>query len=76
VHDIHKDSENRSIAKMIIALGESLDMDILAEGVESAEELNCLKKLGCHQYQGFYFSVPLPFDQFASLVKSRYSEVC
>jgi diguanylate cyclase len=76
VRDIHKDNENRSIAKMIIALGESLDMDVLAEGVESAEELNCLKELGCHQYQGFYFSVPLPFDQFASLVKPCHSQVC
>ncbi|MET0356249.1 MAG: bifunctional diguanylate cyclase/phosphodiesterase, partial [Cellvibrio sp.] len=56
VRDIHKDAENRSIAKMIIALGQNLDMNILAEGVECAEELECLKELGCHQYQGFYFS--------------------
>lgn len=76
VRDIHKDPENRSIAKMIVALGENLDMDILAEGVECAEELECLKNMGCKQYQGFYFSVPLSFDQFASLVKSRFSEAC
>ncbi len=74
VRDIHKDEENRSIAKMIIALGENLDMDILAEGVESQEELQCLKDLGCTQYQGFYFSHPLPFDQFVALAKSRYLE--
>jgi len=71
VRDIHKDADNRSIAKMIIALGESLNMDILAEGVESAEELQCLKELGCNQYQGFYFSQPLPFDDLLSLIKSR-----
>jgi EAL domain-containing protein (putative c-di-GMP-specific phosphodiesterase class I) len=76
VRDIHKDADNRSIAKMIIALGENLDMDILAEGVETVEELQCLKELGCHQYQGFYFSHPLPFDQFTALVKSRYLEAC
>jgi diguanylate cyclase len=76
VRDIHKDADNRSIAKMIIALGENLDMDILAEGVESEEELQCLKELGCHKYQGFYFSHPLPFDQFTALVKSRYLEAC
>ncbi len=74
VRDIHKDANNRSIAKMIIALGENLDMDILAEGVESAEELQCLKELGCNQYQGFYFSRPLPFDQFMELIKVRYLE--
>ncbi|RYY76369.1 MAG: bifunctional diguanylate cyclase/phosphodiesterase [Gammaproteobacteria bacterium] len=76
VRDIHKDAENRSIAKMIIALGENLDMNILAEGVESEEELQCLKDLGCHQYQGFYFSRPLPFDQFLELVKTPYLEAC
>jgi len=76
VRNIHKDAENRSIAKMIIALGENLDMNILAEGVESLEELQCLKELGCHQYQGFYFSHPLPFDQFMMLLKSRYLEAC
>lgn len=69
VRDIHKDAENCSIAKMIIALGENLGMDILAEGVESAEELQCLKDLGCYQYQGFYFSHPLPFDQFSALMR-------
>lgn len=74
VRDIHKDADNRSIAKMIIALGENLDMDILAEGVESAEELQCLKELGCNQYQGFYFSRPLAFDQFMELIKLRYLE--
>ncbi|RYG11722.1 MAG: bifunctional diguanylate cyclase/phosphodiesterase [Chitinophagaceae bacterium] len=76
VRDIHEDAENRSIAKMIIALGENLDMSILAEGVESVEELLCLKELGCNQYQGFYFSHPLPFDQFMMLLKSRYLEAC
>jgi len=76
VRDIHKDAENRSIAKMIIALGENLDMDILAEGVESEEELLCLKELGCHQYQGFYFSRPLPFDEFMRLATSPYQEAC
>lgn len=74
VRDIHKDADNRSIAKMIIALGENLDMNILAEGVETLEELQCLKELGCNQYQGFYFSRPLPFDQFMELIKVRYLE--
>ncbi len=76
VRDIHKDDENRSIAKMIIALGENLDMTVLAEGVESEEELQCLKDLGCYQYQGFYFSRPLPFEQFLALVKTPYLEAC
>lgn len=64
VKDIHKDVDNQSIAKMIIVLAESLGMNVLAEGVETKEELECLKRLGCDRYQGFYFSRPVPFDQF------------
>ena len=43
-------------------------MNILAEVVETSEELNCLKVLGCYQYQGYYFSEPLPFDEFIQLL--------
>ena len=74
VKDIHKDAENRSIAKMIIALGNNLDMAILAEGVETEEELQCLKELGCNQYQGYYFAHPLPFEKFLSLMTSAQIE--
>lgn len=74
VKDIHKDAENRSIAKMIIALGNNLDMAILAEGVETEEELQCLMELGCNQYQGYYFAHPLPFEKFLSLMTSAQIE--
>jgi EAL domain-containing protein (putative c-di-GMP-specific phosphodiesterase class I) len=74
VKDIHKDAENRSIAKMIIALGDNLDMAILAEGVETKEELQCLMELGCNQYQGYYFAHPLPFEKFLSLMTSAQLE--
>ncbi len=67
VTNIAQSSESAAIASMIISLGKTLNMDILAEGVETQEELNCLKELGCFHYQGFYFSGPLPFDEFAKL---------
>jgi diguanylate cyclase (GGDEF)-like protein len=69
VTNIAQSSESAAIASMIISLGKTLNMDILAEGVETQEELNCLKELGCFHYQGFYFSGPLPFDEFAKLFK-------
>jgi diguanylate cyclase (GGDEF)-like protein len=69
VTNIAQSSESAAIASMIISLGKTLNMDILAEGVETQEELNCLKELGCFHYQGFYFSGPLPFDEFAQLFK-------
>ncbi|MEN0037178.1 MAG: bifunctional diguanylate cyclase/phosphodiesterase [Cellvibrio sp.] len=68
VRDIHSDAESRSIARMIIALGNNLDMEILAEGVESREELACLQELGCQQYQGYYFSRPVPFTNLLAML--------
>jgi len=68
VANIAQCSESAAIASMIISLGKTLNMDILAEGVETQEELNCLKDLGCYHYQGFYFSRPLPFEDFVKLL--------
>jgi len=68
VANIAQSSESSAIASMIISLGKALNMDILAEGVETLEELNCLKDLGCYHYQGYYFSKPLPFDDFVQLL--------
>lgn len=63
VTDIHKDKSNYAIANMIIELAKSLNMEVIAEGVETKQELECLIELGCYQYQGFYFGRPLPFNK-------------
>lgn len=68
VANIEKSSESIAIAKMIISLGKTLNMDILAEGVETEAELNCLKSLGCYNYQGYYFNRALPFEDFIKLL--------
>ncbi|MGL1957737.1 MAG: bifunctional diguanylate cyclase/phosphodiesterase [Colwellia sp.] len=67
VTNIHKDNESTAIANMIISLGKTLNMTVLAEGVETEDELNCLKSLGCYQYQGYYFSKPIPFEQLINI---------
>jgi EAL domain-containing protein (putative c-di-GMP-specific phosphodiesterase class I) len=43
-------------------------MDVIAEGVETTAELNCLKSLGCEHFQGYYFNEPMPFESFFSLL--------
>lgn len=53
---------------MIIALGDNLDIEILAEDVEAQEELICLQELGCQQYQGYYFSRPVPFENLLAML--------
>ena len=57
----------------IISLGQSLQLEILAEGVETEAQLNVLKDLGCEIFQGYYFTKPLPLDMFESYA-SQHSE--
>lgn len=64
VSDIEHDSSARSIAKAVIALAGGLDLAVIAEGVESRTQQRCLATLGCHYYQGYWFSRPLPLAEF------------
>ena len=57
-----------AIVQAVIDLGHSLGMSVTAEGVETTEQLECLRQLGCDRYQGFLFSKPLPAHQFTELV--------
>jgi len=68
VTNIDKSKDGAAIARMIISLAKTLNMKVLAEGVETQEELLCLKALGCYNYQGFYFSKPIPFNDFVALL--------
>jgi len=52
-------------------MGESLGLTVVAEGVETIEQLNYLKGQACDEMQGFYFSKPVVADQFAELLKTK-----
>jgi diguanylate cyclase (GGDEF)-like protein len=60
---------NRVIIKAIIAMGHSMGMKIVAEGIESEEQYELLKEYGTDEGQGFYFSTPVSQDRFARLLK-------
>ncbi|MAT64784.1 MAG: diguanylate cyclase [Gammaproteobacteria bacterium] len=59
VRDIHK-PDGAAIARTVITLGQTLDMRVMAEGVETYEQLAFLREHGCHEAQGFLFSRPMP----------------
>ena len=59
-----------SIVHAIISLAHSLRLKVVAEGVETAEQLRYLQSLGCDQYQGFHFSPPLSAPKFAELLRN------
>ena len=62
-----------AIIETIIRLGKSLDLQIVAEGVETEEELTTLKALGCAHAQGYLFAKPLPVIQMTSLLETRFT---
>ncbi len=55
---------SRRILNAIITMGNALDMEVVAERVETAEQVDMLKKLGCNVFQGYYFSRPIPVEEF------------
>ncbi|MDH4027433.1 MAG: EAL domain-containing protein [Nitrospirota bacterium] len=61
--------DNISIVRAIAALAHSLNMEVIAEGVETGEELAVLRSLGCDYMQGYYFSRPLDSDKLEALLR-------
>ena len=68
VRDVLSDPNDAAIAKTIVALGHSLGLAVIAEGVETVEQRDFLFDSGCQAYQGYLFSRPLPVDAFAVYV--------
>lgn len=64
------------LLEMMIGVSHSLNIPTIAEGVETAEQASALKTMGCDIIQGYYFSRPLPADEFESFIvkKKKYSE--
>lgn len=69
VHDVLTDSNDAAIIKMVLAVGKTINCDIVAEGVEQPEQFELLKSFGCHYFQGYYFSKPLTAANFEKLVE-------
>jgi EAL domain-containing protein (putative c-di-GMP-specific phosphodiesterase class I) len=69
VKDIMSCSDDAAIVQAIIALAQSLQLITVAEGVEDNAQLALLTAFGCNEYQGYYFSRPVPPGEFASLLK-------
>jgi diguanylate cyclase (GGDEF)-like protein len=72
VNDIHVDVDDKAIVDAVIGLGHSLNLEVVAEGVEEVEQLVYLQEKGCDFIQGFLFSKPLPASTFESWVNERH----
>lgn len=74
VHDVLTDSNDAAIIQMILAIGRTIQCNIVAEGVENLAQFEILKKFGCHYFQGFYFSQPVALEVFEKALLKGCSE--
>ena len=68
VRDISTDSDDAAIVGAIVAMARSLKLTVIAEGVETGQQLDFLRSLNCDEYQGYLFSKPVPASDFARLL--------
>lgn len=72
IKDLEQNVDDRSIVKGIIALAESLNLDTIAEGVETLEQRDIVAKLGCQMIQGYLISRPIPIEKFENNYKKDF----
>ncbi|HXZ80258.1 MAG TPA: EAL domain-containing protein [Terriglobales bacterium] len=74
VKDVAVDPDDAAITAAIISMAKSLDLRVIAEGVENEEQMAMLRAQHCDECQGYYFSMPQPADEFAETVLRRFGE--
>ncbi len=68
IKQIHQDKDDEFILRAIIALAKNLKLDVLAEGVETQNQINFLKNQKCDEIQGYFYSKPLSVEQFEQIL--------
>ncbi len=68
---IFNNAGNLSIVKAIIAMSHGLDLNVVAEGIETKDQLNIINSLDCNEWQGFLFSKPVPVKEFIKLLQLK-----
>jgi diguanylate cyclase (GGDEF)-like protein/PAS domain S-box-containing protein len=71
IKDIPQDPDDVAITQAIIAMAHSLRLKVIAEGVETQEQLDFLTEHGCHEFQGYFFRRPQPAEDFSKLLRDN-----
>ena len=71
IRDIPASADDMAISRAVIAMGQSMGMEVLAEGVETQQQLDFLRQHGCNAFQGYFYSRPLPAPAFEALLQQE-----
>jgi EAL domain-containing protein (putative c-di-GMP-specific phosphodiesterase class I)/GGDEF domain-containing protein len=75
IRDCHQNDEDKAIIKTIVTLGKSLNLSLIAEGVEEESHVEFLRGLGCDEIQGYWFSKPVLPDQLITLLVEKGGDI-
>jgi EAL domain-containing protein (putative c-di-GMP-specific phosphodiesterase class I) len=71
-HNITQDTNRMAVVRGIVAIAQALEVEIIVEGVETKDQLDFFRNLGCQIIQGFYFSPPIPFSEIPALLDKPF----
>ncbi|MGO4888403.1 putative bifunctional diguanylate cyclase/phosphodiesterase [Anaerobacillus sp. MEB173] len=74
IHDLIEHSKDETIVKAMISMAHNLNMNVVAEGIETSEQLQCLQKIDCNEGQGFFFSKPVAASEFENKIREILNE--
>ena len=71
VQDVHSDPDDAAIVRAIVTLANALNLNVIAEGVETPQQMQFLTAAGCREFQGYYFSKPIPIGDFETFAEKN-----
>jgi EAL domain-containing protein (putative c-di-GMP-specific phosphodiesterase class I) len=74
IREVATSRDDAAIVRAIVSLAHNLHLKVIAEGVETPDQLGFLRDLGCEQYQGYHYSAPVPNNVFVAMVREHQAE--
>jgi EAL domain-containing protein (putative c-di-GMP-specific phosphodiesterase class I) len=71
IEDLSRNENDRAVASAVISLGQKLNLRVIAEGVETDEQVAFLREANCDEMQGYYFSRPLPAAEAEAMLRAQ-----
>jgi EAL domain-containing protein (putative c-di-GMP-specific phosphodiesterase class I) len=73
VRELPDREDNRAIARAVISLGRSLNLNVIAKGVETENQLNLLRDNACHEIQGYHYSKPVSPSELEQVIREPFT---